>query len=1444
MSLELVNDVELEQQETLRINDNYNGEYRNDLEEFKIKVEDVVERGELVLDIDVHTFLNAPSHQNIKGQKVKVGGHEWSILSQIRNEDQDDAVLSFFVVMEDVKTLGPKDFCCASFSLMAKSHHDDLATHKMCTQYAFKRMDSDWGFKVFMKCSEIKRLGYITDKLPLRLKARVTVCRGLSKIFLDKLPYDSKKMTGYVGMRNQGATCYMNSVLQSFFLTNKLRRAVFQIDTTGDQEENSVSLALQRVFYQLMTSDEAVDTVTLTKSFGWTSADSFRQHDVQEFSRILTDNLENKMKNTAVDGVIKGLFEGKMKSFIKCINVNFESSRTESFYDIQLNVKGKKNLKESFEDYISIETLEDENKYQAEGYGYQDARKGVIFQSFPPVLHMQLKRFEYDFTEFRMVKINDRYEYPEKINLDPYLEKTISPQQQQQQTPANYTLVSVLVHSGDIGGGHYVVYIKPKHDKQKELVGETQDWLKFDDDRVTKVDASEAIEGNYGVSKQTANINHYNNQSQQERARAKLQSFTNAYMLVYVRDDMLDEVMKEITIKDVPGSLISRFEGEQEREARLLLEKEKLQQFIELNIITMNDIENYGGIDIVHPNVLQMETTYGCYNTDNTTTCIDTNGNDVGVRVGVGNANPELISKIGLKLNVKRDMLWRDFCSLVTSKTKDKVPMDCQRYWCMQTHPTVSIAYQCICLNERQVLYDESTFTIERLLLDWDPSYNGPNSEPMMKLVCFLEDARKTRIPIGVRAHAHKGQGRRGSNNININRRYNHSGGYDSSNDSNDSNDDIDNLDDNNNNSNRKLVPVDLKKFVLIFVKFYDPLTSKLRIIDYHLLRCGITIREFYNQFIAKEMIVRTKSATENSSQEVQVFWEFPGGSLSRHCTPDQEIIKSYEGHCLVWEESGPYVRELFAKMKCRLPNLGAYYDHLDQQVDVTFVLINNNSNTTNSIRNININSDGTIINNNNEMFDDKEDNMHDSLNNQIVINLNKRMTYDEVAQQLAAVLLLSWSKNNSDDNNNDEKNNNTPKPKPFVRWQSIRFYPYNPNNVDQVPQQALRRCVRMHTKTIRRKKQLSINSQNEMLDETENSDEYEEIDFQEEELNILGKMIQAPCRRSKGPYYLGFELLDSRMRAHSPIHVFGTADKSKPTISTTAAITASTTTGLGQERKSETETGLEMMTVAEIERMKEFRVVYGTTQQVAHVLMKPGSTVRELIKAVRIDLNIDEKIPLRLLQLVHHRIYIAGIDPDELCDVICDSSSSGNSNSYIHNNNKELADLRIEEVPKSHLNVEEGVEKLVQVCHFHQKSKSLHGNPFLFMLKQHEPFHETYKRLILASGIPEAVFSKKIKVAKISNSNNNNIVDDDVQMNSDDNNSPPPSFEDNRGNSNNNNSNNNNNGILYLTVDEHGDYKLFDDDFSTHFDFIGLDHPGRSTKNMRSEQSIKIRGS
>jgi ubiquitin carboxyl-terminal hydrolase 7 len=133
------------------------------------------------------------------------------------------------------------------------------------------------------------------------------------------------------------------------------------------------------------------------------------------------------LQGTAVEGTIQQLFEGHHMNYIECINVDYKSTRKESFYDLQLDVKGCKDVYESFDKYVEVERLEGENKYQAEQFGLQDAKKGVLFIDFPPVLQLQLKRFEYDFMRDAMVKINDRYEFPLQLDLDRENGKYLSP---------------------------------------------------------------------------------------------------------------------------------------------------------------------------------------------------------------------------------------------------------------------------------------------------------------------------------------------------------------------------------------------------------------------------------------------------------------------------------------------------------------------------------------------------------------------------------------------------------------------------------------------------------------------------------------------------------------------------------------------------------------------------------------------------------------------------------------------------------------------------------------------------------------------------------------------------------------------------------------------------------------------------------------------------------
>lgn len=67
-------------------------------------------------------------------------------------------------------------------------------------------------------------------------------------------------------------------------------------------------------------------------------------------------------------------------NFVECINVDFKSERKEKFYDLQLNIKNSKDIYESLNKYTETEILKEDNLYDADKYGKQEAQKGTYFK--------------------------------------------------------------------------------------------------------------------------------------------------------------------------------------------------------------------------------------------------------------------------------------------------------------------------------------------------------------------------------------------------------------------------------------------------------------------------------------------------------------------------------------------------------------------------------------------------------------------------------------------------------------------------------------------------------------------------------------------------------------------------------------------------------------------------------------------------------------------------------------------------------------------------------------------------------------------------------------------------------------------------------------------------------------------------------------------------------
>ena len=92
---------------------------------------------------------------------------------------------------------------------------------------------------------------------------------------------------------------------------------------TTEKQKVSIPLALQHLFTLLQMAELSPSTYELTTSFGFTSIESFMQHDVEEFLRQLIDNLERKLSHTDEKDDIASLFKGKIISYIKCIDYDY-----------------------------------------------------------------------------------------------------------------------------------------------------------------------------------------------------------------------------------------------------------------------------------------------------------------------------------------------------------------------------------------------------------------------------------------------------------------------------------------------------------------------------------------------------------------------------------------------------------------------------------------------------------------------------------------------------------------------------------------------------------------------------------------------------------------------------------------------------------------------------------------------------------------------------------------------------------------------------------------------------------------------------------------------------------------------------------------------------------------------------------------------------------------
>jgi ubiquitin C-terminal hydrolase len=305
-----------------------------------------------------------------------------------------------------------------------------------------------------------------------------------------------------IGLRNFGATCYLNSLFQQLFMNPIFSKDLFTFNIENKSNlENSVIYNMQLGFANLKYSSLNVYppynfVKSFKKAFNGEPIQYGAQQDSDEFLAILCDELEKEAKIYGKENFLENSFKGKISNEIVSLDKDhpYYSKTDEDFYRVTLDIKGHKTLESALDAYVKGEILDGENQYYVEKYKQKlTIRKSSSLKKLGNQIIIHLKRFEFDFVTFTNKKLNDYLIFPKEINFkkwtraslrssDPNLKPdllNITDEEKENliEENMNYVLTGILIHSGSsLQSGHYYSLIMDQ---------ESGKWYQFNDNVIS-----------------------------------------------------------------------------------------------------------------------------------------------------------------------------------------------------------------------------------------------------------------------------------------------------------------------------------------------------------------------------------------------------------------------------------------------------------------------------------------------------------------------------------------------------------------------------------------------------------------------------------------------------------------------------------------------------------------------------------------------------------------------------------------------------------------------------------------------------------------------------------------------------------------------------------------------------------------------------------------------
>ncbi|XP_067851556.1 ubiquitin carboxyl-terminal hydrolase 47-like isoform X2 [Heptranchias perlo] len=254
----------------------------------------------------------------------------------------------------------------------------------------------------------------------------------------------SKERCNYVGLVNQGATCYLNTLLQTFFMTPEFKKILCRLPAEKNTS-TSICYQLQKLFKELDEHHRyAVTTDGIIMSLGMNRQDVLEQQDLEEYFRLILNKTATELNGSDI------LQEKSFEEFLKAEILNGANM--------------------CYCDICKVKT---------------ETKSRYYFKQLPKILTLHLKRFKFDVHRMNYIKLNTSIDIPMTLN---FLKKSKAQNQNADKpewylSPVGarstvvYELFAICDHFGGYGAGHYVSRIKSSTNK----------WYCFNDSKVTEI---------------------------------------------------------------------------------------------------------------------------------------------------------------------------------------------------------------------------------------------------------------------------------------------------------------------------------------------------------------------------------------------------------------------------------------------------------------------------------------------------------------------------------------------------------------------------------------------------------------------------------------------------------------------------------------------------------------------------------------------------------------------------------------------------------------------------------------------------------------------------------------------------------------------------------------------------------------------------------------------